>query len=268
MGSRDLTFNLIRNIAMSNEVYNLTWNEFGKCTGMASKDLLEEKDFFDVTLVSKDREKISAHKVVLSSCSPILRKMLMGTPQHQPVLLFPTGIQFSEISSLLKFMYLGETNILQEDLDRFIDIGRKLKVKGLTDPFDNTNNQSVSRHVVNDDDLESPTQSSVKGEIMPFDILDHSADVEAGNNPDQLQQDAANSYISELGTSDNCAQYGKIGNVFSCDKCEYRAKWAQKMKLHIDAKHNNVKYSCELCAYSSGYPHHLYTHKKTKHSFT
>merc|ERR1712204_50353 len=165
---------------MANEVYNLTWNEFEKCTGMAFKDLLEDKDFSDVTLVSEDGEKISAHKVVLSSCSPILRKMLMGTPQHQSVLVYLTGIQFSEISSLLKFMYLGETNILQEDLDRFIDIGRKLKVKGLTDPFDNTNNQSVSRHIVNED-LESPSQPSVKGEIMPFDILDNSADVEAGD---------------------------------------------------------------------------------------
>ena len=178
---------------MSNEVYNLTWNEFEKCTGMTFKDLLEDKDFSNVTLVSEDGEKISAHKMVLSSCSPILRKMLIGTPQHQPVLLYLTGIQFSEISSLLKFMYLGETNILQED--------------------------------------------------------------------------AAYTFISELGTSDNCAQYGKLGNMFSCDKCEYKAKWAQKMKLHIDAKHNNVKYSCEICAYSSGYPHHLYTHKKTKHSF-
>ena len=52
--------------------YNLAWNEFDTYTTLAFKDLLFETDFADVTLVCDDDKQFSAHKVILSACSPFL----------------------------------------------------------------------------------------------------------------------------------------------------------------------------------------------------
>ena len=55
---------------MISEKFNLTWNEFDKCTINAFKDLMDHQDFVDVTLVSEDNEEVKCHKLVLSACSP------------------------------------------------------------------------------------------------------------------------------------------------------------------------------------------------------
>ena len=60
----------------SSELYNLKWNEFQSCLSTSVGDLLEEKDFTDVTLASADGQNFSVHKVVLSACSQYFKKIL------------------------------------------------------------------------------------------------------------------------------------------------------------------------------------------------
>ena len=42
------------------------------------------------------------------------------------------GVRFRDIQSVLSFMYHGEANITQEDLDNFLAVAEDLRVKGLT----------------------------------------------------------------------------------------------------------------------------------------
>ena len=53
---------------MSAEHFNLTWDQFETSVGSSFRELLNDKDFTDVTLVTEDDEQIKAHKVVLSTC--------------------------------------------------------------------------------------------------------------------------------------------------------------------------------------------------------
>ena len=46
--------------------------------------------FTDVTLVSDDKKHFSAHKLVLSSSSPLLREILVTHPTQEPVIYFPS----------------------------------------------------------------------------------------------------------------------------------------------------------------------------------
>jgi len=116
---------------MSNtEKFCLRWNDFETNISVAFRELREEKDFFDVTLACDDSQ-IQAHKVILSACSPFFRNVLRRNP-HQHPLLYLKGVKYAELLSVLNFMYMGEVNVAQEELNSFLAVAEDLRVKGLT----------------------------------------------------------------------------------------------------------------------------------------
>jgi len=112
------------------EKFCLRWNDFENNISTAFKDLKEEKDFFDVTLACEDNQ-LQAHKVILSACSPFFRSVLKKNP-HQHPLLYLKGVKYEDILSVLNFMYHGEVNVAQEQLNSFLAVAEDLQVKGLT----------------------------------------------------------------------------------------------------------------------------------------
>jgi len=115
---------------MSSEKFCLRWNEFETNISDAFRELREEKDFFDVTLACDDSQ-IEAHKVIISACSPFFRNVLRRNP-HQHPLLYLKGVKYKELLSVLNFMYMGEVNIAQDELNSFLAVAEDLRVKGLT----------------------------------------------------------------------------------------------------------------------------------------
>eukprot|EP00092_Neocalanus_flemingeri_P015457 GFUD01016734.1.p1 GENE.GFUD01016734.1~~GFUD01016734.1.p1 ORF type:complete len:354 (-),score=90.17 GFUD01016734.1:152-1213(-) len=115
---------------MGSEKFCLRWNDFETNVSVAFKELREEKDFFDVTLACDDSQ-IQAHKVILSACSPFFRNVLRRNP-HQHPLLYLKGVKYQDLLSVLNFMYNGEVNVAQEELNTFLSVAEDLRVKGLT----------------------------------------------------------------------------------------------------------------------------------------
>jgi len=115
---------------MESEKFCLRWNDFETNISNAFRELREEKDFFDVTLACDDSQ-IQAHKVILSACSSFFRNVLRRNP-HQHPLLYLKGVKYKELLSVLNFMYMGEVNVAQEELNSFLSVAEDLRVKGLT----------------------------------------------------------------------------------------------------------------------------------------
>lgn len=55
--------------------YSLRWNDFHSSILNSFRHLRDEEDFVDVTLAC-DSSSFTAHKVVLSACSPYFRRLL------------------------------------------------------------------------------------------------------------------------------------------------------------------------------------------------
>ena len=115
---------------MSSDKFSLKWNDFEKNISGALKELKDEDDLYDVTLACGN-EEVSAHKVILSACSPFFRQVLRRHKHHHP-LLYLHGFSFSDLQSVLAFMYNGEVNIAQDQLNSFLALAEELQVKGLT----------------------------------------------------------------------------------------------------------------------------------------
>merc|ERR1712240_677696 len=121
------------------EKFCLRWNDFESNISVAFRELRDEKDFFDVTLACEDNQ-VSAHKVILSACSPFFRKVLRRNP-HQHPLLYLKGVKYQELLSVLNFMYMGEVNVAQEELNSFLAVAEELRVKGLTQNSESSKQQ-------------------------------------------------------------------------------------------------------------------------------
>jgi len=115
---------------MATEKFCLRWNDFENNISNAFKELRDDKDFFDITIACDD-EQIQAHKVILSACSPFFRSVLRRNP-HQHPLLYLKGVRYVDLQSVMNFMYHGEVNVAQEELNAFLAVAEDLKVKGLT----------------------------------------------------------------------------------------------------------------------------------------
>jgi len=126
----------------SSEKFCLRWNDFESNISGAFRELREDKDFFDVTLACDD-EQLQAHKVILSACSPFFRTVLRRN-RHEHPLLYLKGVKYADLVSVLNFMYHGEVNVAQEELNSFLAVAEDLKVKGLTQG--NNSSDSKSSH--------------------------------------------------------------------------------------------------------------------------
>ena len=108
----------------------LQWNDFKENITASFENLREDKDFLDVTLASEDGRQVEAHKVVLASSSPVFQKILKRNKHAHP-LLYMRGMKSEDLLAILDFLYCGETNVYQENLDSFLAIAEELELKGL-----------------------------------------------------------------------------------------------------------------------------------------
>ena len=114
---------------MANERLCLKWNDFQGLAQESFAELRNDTDFADVTLVCED-QSIKAHKLILSACSPLFKKLLK-THQHPQPLIFMRGMRSSNLKAIVDFIYLGQTNVFQEDLESFLSLAEELQLKGL-----------------------------------------------------------------------------------------------------------------------------------------
>ena len=112
------------------EKFCLQWNDFQDNVKNAFGSLRESTDFVDVTLACEDGYQIEAHKVVLAASSPFFQGILKRN-QHSHPLIYMRGRKPHDLLSMVNFLYFGEANVDQENLDTFLALAEELQLKGL-----------------------------------------------------------------------------------------------------------------------------------------
>jgi len=113
----------------TDEQFCLRWNDFQQCIKSTFQDLRDDTDFLDVT-VSCDGEQVKAHKVILSACSVTFRNLLKKNPAQHPVIVL-WDVNPNDLAAIMDFMYHGEVNVKQENLNSFLAVAERLRVRGL-----------------------------------------------------------------------------------------------------------------------------------------
>ena len=112
------------------ERFCLKWNDFQENAITAFGTLREDREFADVTLVSEDGQHFEAHKVILASSSLLFQNMLHKNKHPHP-LIYMRRLKSEDLLTMIDFVYFGEANVYQENLDSFLAVAEELQLKGL-----------------------------------------------------------------------------------------------------------------------------------------
>ena len=261
------------------EKFCLKWKDFPHNTSRSFSNLREEDNFHDVTIVCDDLKQLGAHKVILSSGSEYFKSIFnQNKHSHSHLLLCLSDISSYELEQVLDFLYLGEVNVFQEQLHRFLNIGMRLKLEGLLkDQKHSTLNETGSMKqgtFFNEEILvsidknqfstpELKIQSKVKQSTLnetgsmkqgtPFneEIL-MNIDQNQFDNPElQIQSKVSvpeNSSFEEVETLVTSYLIKHDNGLFACSLCgKFGTKHRGDMKNHIETHLDGVRFSCPVC---------------------
>ena len=101
------------NMGNEEEILFLKWDKFDEKVKQSFTEFQEKGYFSDVTVACEDKE-VKAHKLILSSCSPFFKRLLVKKHVASNVhpLIFLRVVEAEQLEAVLAFMYQGEVNII------------------------------------------------------------------------------------------------------------------------------------------------------------
>ena len=247
------------------EKYDLKWKTYTDHLVGVFKELGEDGNFADVTLVSDDQVQTKAHKVVLSACSPVLKTLLVNNPHSHP-LLYLRGIKQTELQAILKFMYFGETQIFEDRINDFISVAKDLEVKEISKKKDDeietteeTQNIEAEEEVLNTEELVAEG-TTLKTEKNIERTIARSRQRSIANSEGSFSCDECEAKFTRADSLRTHKKSKHEGERFYCNKCEAAFTKASSLKTHKESKHAGVRYSCIECGYQATTPSSLTVH--------
>ena len=152
----------------------LKWNDFQENLNNAFGVLRNDEDFSDVTLACKDGTQVETHKVVLASSSPFFMDLLKRNKHPHP-LIYMKGVKADALVAIVDFLYYGEANVTQENLEPFLALAEELRLKGLTGSAEDSEGKYVA---------EKLPQKDMAQKIQPTESIPNmSSSMNITNNP-------------------------------------------------------------------------------------
>lgn len=110
--------------------FRLKWNNHCNTLLQVFGTLLKTETLVDCT-IGADGQYLKAHKVVVSACSPYFQSLFTEHFDKHPIIILK-DIKFTELQSMIDYMYEGEVNISQDQLPSFLKAAASIQLKGLT----------------------------------------------------------------------------------------------------------------------------------------
>ena len=229
----------------------LKWNDFQPNWIRSLGELRNDTEFTDVTLISDDKVKFSAHKILLSSCSSMFRFILTEN-SHSIPLMYLGGVSSENLQYLLDYIYHGEVNIYQEQLDSFLHCAQKLEIEGLTEVInanitEGSNNETLVTETMTEQFYDQHYIAKAKEENPLVKTEVNRVKLNKQNNRDVSKIDVSTMTSEEINIKMN-ELYQRIEGVYYCMACEYSSKFKHHMKMHVEIHLDGLSYFCNKCS--------------------
>ena len=242
------------------EKFCLKWNDFHSNVSKSFGMFRNEDYLHDVTLVSDDHQQFSAHKLVLSACSEYFKNIFQhnNKPNAHPLLCLD-GISSGDLNNIMDYIYKGEVQIFQENLDRFLSVAQRLKLEGL---MENDDLEQIKEHEA----FEKAVYASKNEKESPYVERVH----KIHNNHQEVatfdKVDVSPEDISELKRTIEQYIERDADGKFTCTLCGRKgvgeAKNARSnLELHIETHLEGLSFPCQLCGKIFRSRHALKNHK-------
>ena len=250
---------------MHPEKYTLTWHSYPDYLQEMMREMMTSEEFTDVTLVTDDKKTIRAHRNILSACSLVFKNILqMQITKSHPV-IYLRDIQYSEIESILQFIYLGEAKVFKERMNNFLSVAKNLEIRELSQHGPSNYHQEDITTTVHVDHYNITKEEEVT-----------TIESEPTSEKEVISRE-----ITSVGSKFQCPQCDKLfsqsrgvhahirsvheGVKYACNQCDYQATEKGALKKHIQSKHEGIKYACKQCNYQASSQSNLTMHKYALH---
>ena len=185
------------------------------------------------------------------------------------------GIKFNNLATIMDFLYYGEANVLQDNLESFLALAEEFKLKGISgstqsdeEPHQSKPQKSYRMPVKREHEqhpishFEAPVKEKHNKYLEEWTphkkvaVTHNGVSVELQGLDDQIK--------SMITKTDKSAGPGK-GYLATCNVCGKEGSY-RHMPQHIEANHiTGVSHSCDVCGKISRSRNALKTHKLTFH---
>ena len=276
----------------TSEKFHLQYNDFKANIITLFQDIRKDNEYSDVTLACAGNGFIEAHKVILSASSTLFRDLLRQNKHSHP-LLYMRGIQMNQMRAIVDFIYHGEVNVYQEDLNDFMEVAKELELKGLSWSFssEGTDESNLTKHsaVQNPTRISEPQfpndnekQSKLKKIWSKFEHLLKLEELVPGSehgineetkliSVDRSNVCVCRSNVKISTTYDELDEkifslMNKIDGLWICKVCDKTEIKKSNLINHIDSKHiDGVSHNCNQCERSFRTKRSMVTHMTHDH---
>ena len=239
------------------EKFSLKWNDFHSNLSKSFQEFRKEDDFFDVTLVGDDGKHVTTHKLVLASSSEYFKNVFTNSKKYfqSHALICLEDLQQDDLNNILDYIYHGEVQMHQQDLDRFLEIAQRLKLEGLIggeqeedegteylEPQKEAveNISKSEKKIVKDFiTIEKPVISIQASDIHSLEELDQK--VEESYSKDATGNYACHHCTKSFGKRGNIKEHVEIhfdGLTFPCGFCDTVLRSRKSLRLHKSRQHS------------------------------
>merc|ERR1712129_564372 len=229
----------------------LKWNDFQENALSAFGTLREDREFADVTLACEDGQQVEAHKVILASSSPFFMNLLRRNKHPHP-LIYMRGLKSEDLVAMIDFLYFGEANVYQENLDSFLALAEELQLKGLMGSGAEKEIEEEFKKFTPQMETSKPAQkrNNYKEETSISDFVDEIGGTVGVTDYTVAAdlQDLDDKIKSMMEVSGN-VEGGSRGNRMkkTCKVCGKEGDMTV-IKRHIESHHiTGVSHTCDIC---------------------
>ena len=273
------------------------WPTFNQHLSETLKQMMLNNEFTDVTLICEDQKQVSAHKNILSACSPVLRNIFQMNTMPSPI-IYLRGIQSSEIEAMLNFIYLGETTCSSDRKIEFLNVARSFEVKGLARlilDMDEDDEEEPQKPLINEEFTtpvmeEEPMEEKVHPDYDEMEedeevideqelkeLLGKSTEQETEKNKSEDSKKIVSTKKKIKKVNKNTTPIQPLSDLsnmaldvertmLKCSKCPSEFSTPSGLQVHNKAKHSDGKrFKCDQCDEEYVYQTDLTRHQ-SKHN--
>ncbi|XP_037094247.1 protein jim lovell-like [Pollicipes pollicipes] len=261
---------------MDGQKFCLKWDGFQGSVTSLFDQLRLDGELVDITLCCEG-QRVRAHRMMLSACSPYFRELLKDNPCQQMV-IFLKDTSAADLRAIIEFMYKGSVNVAQSQLASFIKTAEMLQVQGLSGNDDKVPLQEPIKvekvDLTLDDDGDAEEAATAEGAALEA-ALGRVADFEGFEAGSDQSSDALLLSAERLGgsaggvagPSQRCSEDGgSQGAVHRCDVCGNVYKYRDSLRHHRK-KHLGLT-TCPLCGKVCSIVADLRRHLELSHDLT
>jgi len=238
----------------SEEKLCLKWNDFQENVTSAFGERRKDLEFADVTLACEDGQQVEAHKVILATSSPFFHNMLRKNKHPHP-LIYMRGVKSEDLVAIVDFLYCGEANVNQENIEAFLQIAQELNLKGLTGT--NSEEQIEIKEPKITDDKKKPTKEIKSYNKRKIEDFSSKEEPVLGHNFSETEED-----VGTLVVQNNYPLY--FTNMNNIQELEDQVKTMLTKSENKTADGKQFAYTCTVCG-KEGYMGSIKDHIEAKH---